>query len=619
MLASCGAKLGIAIRCATSDIELIPSASPKSAIPIGRPIATTEPNATSRITIAATRPISSPIPTPDSSNAKNRSPPISIWSGEPARCSPTNAFRRSRSARLSSSSTGYWTRMTATRPSGETTRRASSTFGSAAAPAWSSASAAPRSGVAPSRGVTTICAVRPARSEPAAREHGAGLRGVRPGHVERVLEVAAEARRRRRPRARRRRARLRRGVGAAGRESGRGGRGRRTWRRSSRRAAAVNIGRTDTLALGHPADARPHFRPMARPAPPVYGGAVASSAVRSFLAEPPAPDPPARVWRDWALLAVIATSCGPRDDLPRGPGLAAGGPRRLPGPVGHAPLAPHAPAARDRDRVRRHHAAGHRRAPVRRRADRRSCSPRAFLLLFPYALLRWGSGRDAAIGMGLILGLQLVTETATGNLGDLIAGAAFFLLSAALGAAVRYRTGSRLRERDQVRLREREQLARELHDTVAHHVSAIAVRAQAGRTLAATQPDGRRRRARGHRGGGVAHAHGAARDRRRAARRRRGRPRAAAWRRRHRPARRGRRRAARGRRARGRSRRPAADGRRRRLPDRAGVDHQRGPARAPRDPDRRPRHRRAGLRAPDRARRRRAGASRRRRATASPA
>ena len=47
----------------------------------------------------------------------------------------------------------------------------------------------------------------------------------------------------------------------------------------------------------------------------------------------------------------------------------------------------------------------------------------------------------------------------------------------------------------------------------------------------------------------------------------------------------------------GRPRRPAADGRRRRLPDRPGVDHQRGPARATRDPGRRPRHRRAGQRA----------------------
>jgi signal transduction histidine kinase len=38
-------------------------------------------------------------------------------------------------------------------------------------------------------------------------------------------------------------------------------------------------------------------------------------------------------------------------------------------------------------------------------------------------------------------------------------------------------------------LREREELARELHDTVAHHVSAIAIRAQAGKTLAASNPD----------------------------------------------------------------------------------------------------------------------------------
>ena len=42
---------------------------------------------------------------------------------------------------------------------------------------------------------------------------------------------------------------------------------------------------------------------------------------------------------------------------------------------------------------------------------------------------------------------------------------------------------------DQVRLREREQLARELHDTVAHHVSAIAIRAQAGRVVAAARPE----------------------------------------------------------------------------------------------------------------------------------
>jgi signal transduction histidine kinase len=37
---------------------------------------------------------------------------------------------------------------------------------------------------------------------------------------------------------------------------------------------------------------------------------------------------------------------------------------------------------------------------------------------------------------------------------------------------------------EQAKLHEREQLARELHDTIAHHVSAIAIKAQAGLVLA---------------------------------------------------------------------------------------------------------------------------------------
>ena len=65
----------------------------------------------------------------------------------------------------------------------------------------------------------------------------------------------------------------------------------------------------------------------------------------------------------------------------------------------------------------------------------------------------------------------------------------FALSPVVLGAAVRFQAAYRRRERDQVKLLEREQLARELHDTVAHHVSAIAIRAQAGRVVAATDPD----------------------------------------------------------------------------------------------------------------------------------
>lgn len=54
---------------------------------------------------------------------------------------------------------------------------------------------------------------------------------------------------------------------------------------------------------------------------------------------------------------------------------------------------------------------------------------------------------------------------------------------------MRSQATSHARSLDEVKLREREQLARELHDTVAHHVSAIAIQAQAGRAVAATDPE----------------------------------------------------------------------------------------------------------------------------------
>jgi signal transduction histidine kinase len=112
----------------------------------------------------------------------------------------------------------------------------------------------------------------------------------------------------------------------------------------------------------------------------------------------------------------------------------------------------------------------------------------AYVLLVPYALFRWGKGLEAAIGMSIAVLAHGLPTAVAGNLGDLAGGPLFLAIPAALGAAARYRSGSRLREADQIRLREREHLARELHDTVAHHVSAIAIRAQAGRALAASQP-----------------------------------------------------------------------------------------------------------------------------------
>lgn len=111
----------------------------------------------------------------------------------------------------------------------------------------------------------------------------------------------------------------------------------------------------------------------------------------------------------------------------------------------------------------------------------------AFMLILPYTLLRWGSGRTHFFGVPLMVLLPWTSLVAgSGDVGETIAGTVFFLFPAELGVAVRYWHKSRERAIGQARLQERELLARELHDTVAHHVSAIAIQAQAGRTLATT-------------------------------------------------------------------------------------------------------------------------------------
>jgi signal transduction histidine kinase len=111
-------------------------------------------------------------------------------------------------------------------------------------------------------------------------------------------------------------------------------------------------------------------------------------------------------------------------------------------------------------------------------------------LILTYALFRWGSGREAAGGLGVILLWLTVTLVAEStSLAETVAGYAFFLFAAALGAAIRFRARIRIRDIDQAKGREREQLARELHDTVAHHVSGIAIQAQAGRAVAAAHPE----------------------------------------------------------------------------------------------------------------------------------
>jgi signal transduction histidine kinase len=225
---------------------------------------------------------------------------------------------------------------------------------------------------------------------------------------------------------------------------------------------------------------------MARPAPALYRDAVVSSAIRSFLAEPRSPDAPAPLRRDWVLVAALLAAgvleVILRDDVVwRGVALVAGVapaislPWRRTRPVlvtavvfGSIVLA---------DAV-----------TVLGTGEPLELYTSAYALLLPYALFRWGSGVEAVTGMSIVMTAHAVPTAIRGDYAELVAGPLFLSLPAALGASIRYRAGSRLQQADQIRLREREQLARELHDTVAHHVSAIAIRAQAGRALAASRP-----------------------------------------------------------------------------------------------------------------------------------
>jgi signal transduction histidine kinase len=220
----------------------------------------------------------------------------------------------------------------------------------------------------------------------------------------------------------------------------------------------------------------------------LYGEVVVGDAVRSMLAEPRAPQPPERVWRDWLLVAVLVPTAVLegvfRENVvwrPVALVLAVALVFTLLWRRTH-PLAMVAVAFGAVTAISI--------ASFWGAAEPVGLYTMAFVVLLPYSLFRWGAGREAAIGLAIIL-VAGVVGTAVDYTGavEAVFGGLFLLFPAALGASVRYRATARLRERDQVRLREREQLARELHDTVAHHISAIAIRAQAGRVVAASRPE----------------------------------------------------------------------------------------------------------------------------------
>ncbi len=107
-----------------------------------------------------------------------------------------------------------------------------------------------------------------------------------------------------------------------------------------------------------------------------------------------------------------------------------------------------------------------------------------------YALCRWSPPRVAALGMLVVLGVRLAAapQSDLPLLDETVNILVSWFLVAALALAMRFRSGLRHQQLAQVRLQERQDLARELHDVVAHHVSAIAVQAQAAQAVSETNP-----------------------------------------------------------------------------------------------------------------------------------
>ena len=115
----------------------------------------------------------------------------------------------------------------------------------------------------------------------------------------------------------------------------------------------------------------------------------------------------------------------------------------------------------------------------------------AAILILPYALCRWGSPRQVAAGAAFVV-VTWFTSLLAGemvNVEEVVGSAVVMILPFTIGAVVRFRDEAQALAVDQARLLERDRLARELHDSVAHHMTAITLQAQAGRAVLRSSPD----------------------------------------------------------------------------------------------------------------------------------
>jgi signal transduction histidine kinase len=219
----------------------------------------------------------------------------------------------------------------------------------------------------------------------------------------------------------------------------------------------------------------------------LYAGVVAGAVLSSILAMPRVPDPPARVWRDWVLVALLVPAAILegilRDQVVWRPAaivivavLTLTLLWRRTHPLAMLTIGFGIPIGLD---------------AITRIIEGNPVEfiTAAFALILPYALCRWASGRDATIGLAVLVLVLIIANVADrSTLSEVIGGTIVVFLPAMIGLEVRHLVDSRERDRESVKARERELLARDLHDSVAHHITAILIQAQAGRIVSATRP-----------------------------------------------------------------------------------------------------------------------------------
>ncbi|MFM9877635.1 MAG: sensor histidine kinase [Rhodoglobus sp.] len=195
------------------------------------------------------------------------------------------------------------------------------------------------------------------------------------------------------------------------------------------------------------------------------------------------PPPPKRVWRDWLLVVVLPALAVfegfLRPDLPN----------LIPAVILTVALATTLLWRRERPLLMFGIAFGATEIFALVTGQDLQLYSSGYLLVLVYAVFRWGSGRALLVGGAIMLTANLASVLrGPFELPNLVGGFLILLLAASVGLLVRVRAGSRMRELEGAKSQEREELARDLHDTVAHHVSAIAIQAQAGLATVGTNP-----------------------------------------------------------------------------------------------------------------------------------